>query len=628
MKKFVGFILVLSLVLSAFMFITYADDYGKVEVRFSVGDEIIRINGSSFEVEKPYIAGEGVTLVPLRVITEAFGAEVQWNGDDKSITLIYPSVNIFLQIGNPTAEVNSYAEKLLHEPELTEQGITMVPLRFISETFGAVVTYNDATKEITVIKESANTDKKTVVGTSNAARIGDSYYGWSIDNPIEMHMSERTFDGIYTEFEYDDDNYFSITINPVDDEFDFEKYFSTTKNSFSDYTLVKADKDTSDQNLRTMFFQAKNKEIYWYASYYVMSNYIIEVLGMFNNKETTQREKFIKLLDTFECKYDENDIYDLSNIEAGKRRFEAENLDFSIDIPQDYYMQTAEDSENIFSFMKMSVKDNISGITIGVYSADDVGGSKKMANDDHDRVKREKNEKLIQLFDVKSKKYNEFNAYEYSYTITNSAASDKYVRDVFYDKGDYVFNITVYVKTPNGNAEQFADEILNSVKSGTPDSKKVGIILRNTFDEEGKYISKANSWSMELPNYFQLMGSDLSSSTYYSSKDGITINVQQASGLYKSIKELKETMVLLEKKESRRKDTEIIVGTDSKKIGDNSYTSFTELIKSDNDAAYLQYFVSYSSGITMTITVLYPELAYSKRNIQVVEDIVASYKDN
>ena len=622
MKKYIGFITVLSLILSAVMFTAYADDSDKVEVKFSVGDEIIQINGNALEVEKPYIAGEGVTLVPLRVITEAFGAEVGWNGEDKSITLIYPGVNILLQIGNPTAEVNGYTEKLLHEPELTGQGITMVPLRFISETFGAAVNYNDTTKEITVIKEAASNGKQTVIGTSSAKRIGDSYYGWSIDNPLDMQMSERTFDGIYTEFEYDDDNHFS------DDEFDFEKNFSTIKNSFSDYTLVKADKDTSDPDLRTMFFQAKNKDVYWHVSCYVLPDRMIEVLGLFDNKEAAKREKFTKLIDTFECRYEGNDIYDLSNIKDGKRTFEANNLNFSIDIPQDYYMYTDEDSENIFSFYKMSAKDKISQITIGVYSSDDVGGSKKMAHEDHDSVKSEKNEKLIQIFDVKSKKYNEFDAYEYSYTISNSAANDRYVRDVFYDKGEYVFNITVNVKMPNGRAEQIVNEILNSVKCGVPDSEKVGVILRNTFDEEGTYTSKINSWSMELPNYYQEVASDLSSSAYYSNKDGITIKLQQASGLYKSVKEQKEAMVTLEKRESRRKDAEIIVGTDSKNYGGNSYTSFTELIKSKNNAAYIQYFVSYSRGITMIITVVYPELSYSKKNIQIVENIVSSYKDN
>ncbi len=51
---------------------------GKVEISFKVGDSILNINGVPTEVETPYVAGEGTTLVPLRVITEDLGAKVDW----------------------------------------------------------------------------------------------------------------------------------------------------------------------------------------------------------------------------------------------------------------------------------------------------------------------------------------------------------------------------------------------------------------------------------------------------------------------------------------------------------------------------------------------------------------------
>ena len=69
-----------------------------VEIAFKVGDEILKINGESVEVEKPYVV-EGTTLVPLRVITEAFGAQVDWDGNTQTITLNYSDVTIILQIG-------------------------------------------------------------------------------------------------------------------------------------------------------------------------------------------------------------------------------------------------------------------------------------------------------------------------------------------------------------------------------------------------------------------------------------------------------------------------------------------------------------------------------------------------
>ena len=121
-----------------------------VEISFCIGDSILSINGSKVEVEAPYIAGEGVTLVPLRVISEAFGAEVNWDGDTKTVTIAHNDNNISVQIDNNTAVVNGENKTLEESPELTVNGITMLPLRFISEELGATVGYEHETQAISV----------------------------------------------------------------------------------------------------------------------------------------------------------------------------------------------------------------------------------------------------------------------------------------------------------------------------------------------------------------------------------------------------------------------------------------------------------------------------------------------
>lgn len=126
----------------------------KVSVSFCVGDSILSINGKDVELETaPYVAGTGVTLVPLRVISEAFGAEVNWDGDTKTVTVNYGDTEIKVVIGSNTATVDGdIAFELEVAPELSETGNTMVPLRFISEKLGATVGYDEATAGITVEK--------------------------------------------------------------------------------------------------------------------------------------------------------------------------------------------------------------------------------------------------------------------------------------------------------------------------------------------------------------------------------------------------------------------------------------------------------------------------------------------
>lgn len=121
-----------------------------VSVKFNIGDSAININGEVVEVEKPYITGVGVTLVPMRVISEAFGAQVIWDENTKSVTVNHEGKRIIVTIDSKIATVDGVEVSLEEAPELTENGFTMIPLRFISENLGAEVGYIHETQTISV----------------------------------------------------------------------------------------------------------------------------------------------------------------------------------------------------------------------------------------------------------------------------------------------------------------------------------------------------------------------------------------------------------------------------------------------------------------------------------------------
>ena len=154
-----------------------------VEIRFRVGDSTLSINGNSVEVETPYVVGSGVTLGPVRVISEAFGADVGWDGETQTVMIANDNTQITLQIGNKTAFVNGAEISLEEAPELTENDFTMVPLRFISESLGALVDYDDETREITVSSIIWDDSIAISVGDAAMTRAEYSYYAGSY--PIE-----------------------------------------------------------------------------------------------------------------------------------------------------------------------------------------------------------------------------------------------------------------------------------------------------------------------------------------------------------------------------------------------------------------------------------------------------------
>lgn len=84
---------------------------------------------------------EGRTLVPLRSIFEAMGADVEWDGDTRTATAKRGNVTVTIQIGASEIYKNGKAVAL-DVPAQIVNDRTMVPARVIAEAFGADVQWN------------------------------------------------------------------------------------------------------------------------------------------------------------------------------------------------------------------------------------------------------------------------------------------------------------------------------------------------------------------------------------------------------------------------------------------------------------------------------------------------------
>ncbi|GIO38983.1 hypothetical protein J41TS12_38440 [Paenibacillus antibioticophila] len=124
------------------------------------GDQItIFLDGSILQSDTPpYVkAKENVTMVPLRIISESLGAHVTWSSTAKSATIQKEEHELILVMGSNTARVDGNDIALDVSVE-NINGRTMVPLRFVSEQLGLSVIWNSAAKTITLTTESSNGD--------------------------------------------------------------------------------------------------------------------------------------------------------------------------------------------------------------------------------------------------------------------------------------------------------------------------------------------------------------------------------------------------------------------------------------------------------------------------------------
>jgi hypothetical protein len=102
----------------------------------------VRVNGDPIRFEGPGpVEQDGRVLVPLRGVLEEMGAYVDWNQASQTVMASRNNMNIRLPIGSHTAMVNGDRVRL-DVPAQVIGGSTMVPLRFVSEALGADVRWD------------------------------------------------------------------------------------------------------------------------------------------------------------------------------------------------------------------------------------------------------------------------------------------------------------------------------------------------------------------------------------------------------------------------------------------------------------------------------------------------------
>ena len=93
-------------------------------------------------------------MVPIRFISETLGYEVGWNNDARLVTVKGKDTSIELKIDSKKAKVNG-KDLELDAPAIIKSERTFVPLRFVAENLKAEVKWDNDNFKV-IIKDSAN----------------------------------------------------------------------------------------------------------------------------------------------------------------------------------------------------------------------------------------------------------------------------------------------------------------------------------------------------------------------------------------------------------------------------------------------------------------------------------------
>lgn len=118
------------------------------KIVLKIGSDIMMVNDKAVQLDAAAEIKNGRTFLPLRAIAEAFGATVTWVPETQGITVVLGDTQIGLQIDNDTAVVNGNVISI--EKPYIKNSRTMVPFRVISEAFGADVQWDPINYIVTV----------------------------------------------------------------------------------------------------------------------------------------------------------------------------------------------------------------------------------------------------------------------------------------------------------------------------------------------------------------------------------------------------------------------------------------------------------------------------------------------
>ncbi len=126
---------------------------GSVTIVMYIGNPDVSVNGQTNTIDVPPQIIGSRTMVPLRFMGDALGATVTWNGSTQTVTYTLGSTNLVLQIGQTQAQLNGQTVAMDVPPTIVDSR-TLVPASFISQELGYSVQWDAQDRKVTITNNS------------------------------------------------------------------------------------------------------------------------------------------------------------------------------------------------------------------------------------------------------------------------------------------------------------------------------------------------------------------------------------------------------------------------------------------------------------------------------------------
>ena len=138
----------------------------------------VKLDGKYIHFDVPAQIVNGRTMIPVRAVAEAFGADVGWDETTETVTVVRPGTKIVLQLGANSFQKNGETVEL-DVPAFETDGRTLLPARAVAEALDCTVDWDEATWTVRITAPEKVTALLSEINDSCDTLASSGFYGSS-----------------------------------------------------------------------------------------------------------------------------------------------------------------------------------------------------------------------------------------------------------------------------------------------------------------------------------------------------------------------------------------------------------------------------------------------------------------
>ena len=511
-----------------------SDTSTKIEVSFKVGNPMYSVNGKNIKGEASFVTA-GKTFVPVKIITDAIGAELKFDSKTKTAVITYSGTEIKLTEKDKQATVNGKKSQIDIAPIIKNNSF-MASISFLADFLGGDISNKDG--KVIFTKEVANPnsikDFSTLLKKTTKSMVGDSYYKWSINLPSDLKIQNRNFNGTKNTFIAQDKSYYlDLAI--------YDKYKDDTLDSITNdwleilkkCTLIDYQRETKGGTEYSNFVYKDDYYTYIERCYVTDKKEIWVTISLDNELNTDNaylEDKYQKLIDSFSLSFNKNNAEDISDVTSdGYRKYQDTRLKWSMKLHPDW---EEEKDDNIKNRVSFDSEDSF--FSVEIYSLAKGETLSTIATDVDKEYYNKYNSNKLKITGTEDSKIGKVDCKKINFTV--QTYKTKFIGcDIYLIDKNYKYNLSYLVKEDvwnDINQRMVINGIVNSFRFTELDPLVIGKLMdADKLKITGKTRAITNdAYTMQVPiDWRDFKDNEKASSGYYMDNTSVYVTYNEAN---------------------------------------------------------------------------------------------------